>query len=279
MRKTINILGVNFDVVSSDDTLLKIDGWLSTTHSFFGFRKQYLIVTPNPEILLEAQKNEEFANILNNADLSIPDGIGVLWASKFNKITEEKDSKWKRLGKWFMSLGMATVSKSYIKTELPERVTGVDLMERICHLAAEKKHSIFLLGALEGVAEIAAEKLIKKYPNLEIVGTYAGNPKEEDEKEIVDMINIAKPEIIFVAYGAPKQELWLDRNLKKLTTIKIGMGVGGAFDFISGKATRAPEKLRKYGLEWAYRLYKNPSRIKRIWNATVRFPIEIFRNK
>jgi len=279
MRKTINILGVNFDVVSSDETLLKIDGWLSTSHSFFGFRKQYYIVTPNPEILLEAQKNPEFKDILNNADLSIPDGIGVLWASKFQKIAQQEDTKWKRFGKWIASLGMIGLSKKYIRTELPERVTGVDLMERMCLLAAEKKHSIFLLGAADGVAEKTAEKLKQKYPELQIVSTFAGTPNEGDDKQIVEYINAFKPELLFVAYGAPKQELWIDRNLKHLDTVKVAIGVGGAFDFISGLQKRAPKFFQKYGIEWMYRLYRQPTRAKRIWNAVVKFPIKIYKAK
>jgi len=279
MRKTINILGVNFDVITSIEAVSRVDNWLSTYSGFFNFKKQYLIVTPNPEIVLIANRNPEFIEVLNSADMSIPDGIGILWASKFKRITEEENNKWKRLSKFFISLGFTVLSKKYATTEFPERVTGVDLMDKICAMASERGHSIFLLGASEGVAEKTAVKLIKKYPKLRVAGVYAGTPNEEDEKDIVELINSVKPEIIFVAYGAPKQELWLSRNLRKLETVRVGMGVGGSFDFISGIQKRAPEKMRKLGLEWLYRLYKQPSRIKRIWNATVTFPIKIFKRK
>ncbi len=279
MRKTINILGVNFDIITSIEAVSRVDNWLSTYSGFFNFRKQYLIVTPNPEIVLEANKNSEYMEVLNNADMSIPDGMGILWASKFKKITEAENNKWKRLSKFFISLGFTALSKKYATTEIPERVTGVDLMEKICAMAGERGHSIFLLGAAEGVAEKTAVKLIQKYPNLKIVGTFAGTPSEEDETDIVELINSTKPEIIFVAYGAPKQELWLSRNLRKLETVRVGMGVGGSFDFIAGVQKRAPVKLRKAGLEWLYRLYKQPSRVKRIWNAVVTFPIKIFKDK
>ena len=279
MRKTINILGVNFDIITSIEAISRVDNWLSTYSGFFNFRKQYTIVTPNPEIVLKASKDLEYMEILNNADMSIPDGMGILWASKFKKITEAENSKWKRLSKFFVSLGFTALSKKYATTEIPERVTGVDLMEKICAMAGERGHSIFLLGASEGVAEKTAVKLIKKYPKLRVAGVYAGTPNEEDESKIVELINSSKPEIVFVAYGAPKQELWLSRNLRKLETVRVGMGVGGSFDFIAGVQKRAPEKIRKLGLEWLYRLYKQPSRVKRIWNAVMVFPIKIFKSK
>ncbi|HPU95094.1 MAG TPA: WecB/TagA/CpsF family glycosyltransferase [Candidatus Gracilibacteria bacterium] len=279
MRKSINILGVNFDVITSIEAVSRVDNWLSTYSGFFNFKKQYLIVTPNPEIVLIANKNPEFMEILNSADMSIPDGIGILWASKFKRITEEENNKWKRLSKLFVSLGFTAISKKYAATEFPERVTGVDLMDKICAMAAERNHSIFLLGAEEGVAEKTAVKLIQKYPKLKIAGVYAGTPNEEDEAEIVELINSTKPGILFVAYGAPKQEFWITRNMRKLESVRVGMGVGGSFDFISGTIPRAPMKLRKAGLEWLYRLYKQPSRVKRIWNAVITFPVKIFKNK
>lgn len=279
MRKTINILGVNFDVITSTEAVSRVDNWLSTYSGYFNFKKQYTIVTPNPEIVLKATKDPEYMEILNSADMSIPDGMGILWASKFKKISENEKSPWKRLGKLFASLGFTALSKRYATTEIPERVTGVDLMEKICAMTSERGHSIFLLGAEEGVAEKTAVKLMQKYPALKVAGVYAGTPNEEDEKDIVELINSTKPEIVFVAYGAPKQEMWLSRNLRKLESVRVGMGVGGSFDFISGTRKRAPEKMRKIGLEWLYRLYKQPSRVKRIWNAVVAFPVKIFKNK
>ncbi len=274
MREKIKILGVNFDRTTEKEALEKINRWLEPGFHFF---KKHIIVTPNPEILLAAQKDEEYLRILNKADLSIPDGIGILWASKFNNITKSNDSKLKKFSKWLVSLSLIPFSKSYIRSVLPERITGVDLMKKICRLTAENGSKIFLLGAEEDVAELAAEKLAKRHPGLQIVGTYAGTPKIKHEKKILELINAVKPDILFIAYGAPEQEKWISRNYKSIPSLRIAMGVGGAFDFISGVRKRAPVIMQRTGLEWLYRLCKQPSRIKRIVNATVVFPVKVFR--
>jgi N-acetylglucosaminyldiphosphoundecaprenol N-acetyl-beta-D-mannosaminyltransferase len=276
MREKVKVLGVNFDRITSKDALEKISDWLSPG---IHLKKRHIVVTPNPEILLEAQKDDKYRRILNKADLSIPDGIGVLWASKFKKIANTKDSKLKKCSKWFVSLSMIPLSKRYIRTELPERVTGVDLMEKICKLAEIKGSKVFLLGAGKGIAGLTAEKLMEKYPELLITGVYAGTPKEKHEKKIRELINASEAEVLFVAYGAPNQEKWIERNIKHIHTLKLAMGVGGSFDFISGEKKRAPVVMQKTGLEWLYRLSKQPSRAKRILNATVVFPIKVFKRK
>lgn len=275
MRKTVKILGVKFDAITEKEAAEKVKDWLSPG---FHFSNKHVIVTPNPEILLSAIEDDEYRKILNKADLSLADGIGILWASKFKEITSFFESNWRRFSKWIVSLSMIPLSKKYIRTVIPERITGVDFMKKICKIAGKNGNKVFLLGAKEGVAEVAAEKLTKENPNLEIVGTYAGTPKPKDEKLIIEILNAFKPEILFVAYGAPQQEKWIFRNYKKIKSLKITMGVGGAFDFISGNTKRAPAIMQKTGLEWLYRLSKQPSRVKRIINATVVFPIKIFRD-
>lgn len=281
MREKIKILGVSFDRTTEKEALEKIKKWLSPGLHLF---KKHVIVTPNPEILLTAQKDNKYRRILNKADLSIPDGIGILWASKFNDIANRKDSKLKKFSKWFISLSLIPLSRSYTRSVLPERITGVDLMKKICKIASQNTEikgagsRVFLLGAEDGVAEKTAEKLIKTYPNLQIVGTYAGTPKQKHERKILELINIVKPDILFVAYGAPEQEKWIARNYRMIPSIRIAMGVGGAFDFISGVRKRAPVIMQKTGLEWLFRLCKQPSRIKRIVNATILFPIKVLKN-
>jgi N-acetylglucosaminyldiphosphoundecaprenol N-acetyl-beta-D-mannosaminyltransferase len=275
MRKTVKILGVKFDTITEKEAVKKVSDWLSPGFKLFS---HHFIVTPNPEILLAAQKDEEYRKILNKADLNIADGTGILWASKFKDLSSIFDSGFKRFSKWLGSLLMIPLSKSFIRTVIPERITGVDFMKKICKIAEQKNLKIFLLGAQEGVAEITAKKLTKKFPKLEIVGTYAGSPKEEDRKMILDILNLSKPDILFVAYGAPAQEKWIYQNYKKIKSLKLAMGVGGAFDFISGIKKRAPETMQKLGIEWLYRLYKQPSRMKRIINATTVFPIKVFKD-
>ena len=254
----IKILKVKLDSVTEKEALEKVSEWLKG-------KKQRHIATPNPEILLEAERNPKFRKVLNQTDLNIPDGIGILWAAKFQKTN-------KSFFNFVRTLSSIVLKPDSIRSEFPERVTGTDLTEKIC---ANTDKKVFFLGAKEGIAKKTAEKLKEKYKQFEIAGSHSGSPKIKDEKEIVEKINNAKAEILFVAYGAPAQELWIARNLKKLKTVKLAIGIGGAFDFVSGERKRAPKLMQKAGIEWLYRLLKEPKRIKRIYNATIKFPLKI----
>lgn len=257
MKERVKILGIPFDRVTREKALETVFNALKKGKKFF-------IATPNPEILLAAKKNKELFQILQKTDLNIADGTGVIFASKI------------------------------IRKKLPERVTGTDLMIEICKWAglignpeqqwwipsfAGMTYSIFLLGAEPGIADMAARNLENRFPGLRIVGTFPGTPNKSDGKLIREIINKKGPDILFVAYGSPAQELWIARNLHHLKTVKVVMGVGGAFDFIAGVRKRAPQWMQKCGIEWLYRLLKEPRRIKRIMNAAVKFPIEFLRHK
>jgi len=265
MRK---ILKVRFDDVSLQEATETSAQWA------LGEIQRY-ITTPNPEIVLKAQNNNKYLKVLNQADLNIPDGIGILWASKFQKITENTKSGLIKIIKFFYSLFLIPFYPKYIKTELRERVTGVDLVNSISKTLSKTEAKVFLLGAAEGIAEETKEILQKKYPGLNISGTFSGTPKVEDEKKIIKLIANSGATILFVAFGAPSQELWIKRNLKKLSKIKLAIGVGGTFDFISGKQKRSPKWMQKLGIEWLYRLFKQPKRIVRIYNATIKFPFTV----
>lgn len=267
----VQILNVNFNKITlTEATKVAIN--------FAKGEKQKYIVTPNPEILLEGLNNKNFVEILNQADLSIADGTGILWASKYLAITAKNHNKTIKILKYLYSLLIAPFYPKYIKKILPQRVTGTDLMEEICKKAPANNLKIFLLGAAEGTAEKTKEILEHKYPGIKIVGTFAGTPKEEDEKEIIEKINNSKAEVLFVAYGAPKQELWIHRNLPKIPQIKLAMGIGGAFNFIAKIRKRAPKLMQQIGLEWLYRLLQEPSRIHRIYNATIKFSRAILKS-
>lgn len=201
------VLGVKIDDINMEEAISIVDGWLSDS-------KKHYIVTPNPEFLVTAQKDPQFRKILNNADLAIPDGVGL------------------RLG------------------GIKYTVAGTDLMETLCDLASKKDLTVGLLGGRDGVAEEAGECLIGRYPGLK-VGFIS---KEWTEGESVDLL--------FVAFGHPKQEKWIFKKLPMLN-VKVAMGVGGAFDYISGKVPRAPIWMRNLGLEWLFRLSVQPWRIKR----------------
>ncbi len=238
INKKVKILDIPFANVNLQQALKTVLERLKKP-----LEKAFFIATPNPEMLLEARKNSEFKKILQKqTDLNIPDGFGIILASKLQKMP------------------------------LAERVTGTDFMQALCQNVPGGT-KIFLLGAAPGVAKKTKNILEKKYKNIKIVGTHSGSPAPKEEKNICGRINESGAEILFVAFGAPKQELWLAKNLPYLSTIKVAMGVGGAFDFIAGARKRAPAWLQKCGLEWVFRLIQEPKRLKRIYNATVKFPV------
>jgi N-acetylglucosaminyldiphosphoundecaprenol N-acetyl-beta-D-mannosaminyltransferase len=197
------------------------------------------IATVNPEFIMTARRNPDFAAALRHSDLNVPDGVGVLWAAR-------------KLGR-----------------PLRERVGGADLMLRLCERAAVAGWRVFLLGAGEGVAARAGAVLAGRYPGLMICGAYAGGPGEGEAAGITARIRAARPQLLFVAYGAPAQDLWLSRRLRECllvddaTATLVGMGVGASFDYLTGVQKRAPAWMRSAGLEWLYRLARQPWRLRR----------------
>lgn len=223
---TIRILGLPVSVIT-------FAGWLDLIGDWMKQERTRHVCTINPEMIMIARHDPIFRFILERADLTVPDGVGLLWAAR-------------RLG-----------------TPLPERVTGSDGVPLIAERAAREGWRLFLLGAAEGVAARAATVLGQRYPSVPIVGTYAGSPAPHEEDAIVERINASGADILFVAFGAPEQDKWIARNLPRLR-VKMAMGVGGSLDFIAGVVPRAPERMRRLGLEWLYRLYVQPWRIKRM---------------
>lgn len=185
--------------------------------------KQYYIVTPNPEIIVYASSHPEYTRILNNAQYSLCDGIGLLLASII------------------------------LKRRIRERITGVAFLERLCQVASRNNLVVGFLGGRNNVGSKTAALMRKQYSNLS-VGYVSEEWKPDDNKKKID--------ILFVAFGAPKQEVWMHRNLKK-TRVRIMMGVGGAFDEISGVVSRAPAWIDRVGLKWLWRLIQQPWRWKR----------------
>lgn len=238
-RNSIKILGVRIDAVTfkeaTDQALDILKG-----------KEQQYFTTPNPEITLEASKNNKYKKILNNSALNIPDGIGLLYASKLLNI-----------------LGLT-------KTSLTERVTGTDLTIKLIQLSKEHNFSIFFLGASE-TSNAQTVEYAKRH-NTKVAGSYTD---DIDSQECIDAIKKAKPDLLLVALNFPRQETWIATNLPKLNSVKLAIGVGGAFDFISQTKKRAPLLLQKLGIEWVYRLIQEPRRIKRILNAVIVFPYKV----
>jgi N-acetylglucosaminyldiphosphoundecaprenol N-acetyl-beta-D-mannosaminyltransferase len=258
MQKTINVLEIPF----TNTNLEKATDFILETVKK---EKKGYVCTPNPEMLLEAKQNESFKRILQQSLLNIPDGIGILWAATH---IYRKSGKLKAL----LTLPLLVFKPDYFKHVLRQRVTGVDLVQSVLCRASKNKTRCFFLGAEDGVAKKASDSMQKKYPGLSVVGTYPGSPDPSEQKTIINIINKARPDILFVAYGAPAQEQWIAQALPSLKTVSVALGIGGTFDFIAGKRKRSPRWIQKIGLEWLYRLIQEPSRWKRIYNATIRFP-------
>jgi N-acetylglucosaminyldiphosphoundecaprenol N-acetyl-beta-D-mannosaminyltransferase len=213
----IFLLGVGFSDASMKEVLEFIVTGLQNQS------EKYYIVTPNPELLVIASKDDNYRKVLNSAKLALPDGIGVIVAGKI-------------MGK-----------------PLKERIHGVDLVKSLCKEVSKQPITVGFLGAGPNIAELTAECLRKNYPGLKV-----GLVSEEWSEELKNK----KADILFVAFGSPKQEIWISENLERLPA-KVVIGVGGTFDFISGKVRRAPLILRKTGLEWLFRLIIQPWRLKR----------------
>jgi len=245
--KVYRILGTKIDNFCMSEATQSAENFLQSDH-------QHYIVTPNPEIVLYAKKNSRYRSILNKASLSIPDGTGLIWASR----------------------------KLYGSNGLKERVAGIDFMQNFLRNLSRKSYwsyksyRLLLLGGRNNSAHTAARVLQKKFPNLKFYAL--GNEKSRHLKFIIN--EVIQPDCIFVALGAPKQELWIARNLKKFPSLKLAMGIGGALDMISGKTPRAPLAMRRQGIEWLWRLMLQPLRLRRIVNACVVFPLTvIFKTK
>ncbi|MDP2642648.1 MAG: WecB/TagA/CpsF family glycosyltransferase [Candidatus Peregrinibacteria bacterium] len=269
-KEEIKILGVNFNNTTLEEAAKQAIKWAKEN------LKTY-IATPNPEMLLETIKNPKFLEVLNKSGLNVPDGTGILWASTYTSKIKNNPSKLAKILKAAQTLFFGLIKPKSIRLILKERVTGIDLMLEICKKSGAENLKIFLLGASEETGEKAKKILQEKYPNIKITGRISKSPKEEDEKEIIEEINRSNADILFVAYGAPNQESWIAKNLPELTSVKVAIGVGGAFDFIAGIRKRAPKIFQKIGLEWLIRLIQEPKRIKRIWNAIIKFPYEIIK--
>ncbi len=239
---TATILGVRLHAVTTTDVHAQIE-------SFIAAGTPHQICTVNPEFVVAAQRDLVFRRIINRAALAFADGTGLL-----------KASRW---------LG---------ETPLPERIAGVDTVETLAKLSAEKGYRLYFLGAMPGVAEKAIAALKTRYPKMVAVGAFAGSPRAEDEDAIVARIRAVQPDVVLVAYGAPKQDKWIARNMYRLPAAVL-MGVGGAFDFIAGETPRAPLWMQRIGLEWLHRFAHQPWRWRRMWHAVPHFMWLVLKEK
>jgi N-acetylglucosaminyldiphosphoundecaprenol N-acetyl-beta-D-mannosaminyltransferase len=231
--RRITILGVAVDDVLEDEVIARVA-------AFIAAGGPHHVVTVNPEFVMEARRNPAFRRVLAAADLATPDGFGLLVVARLRG------------------------------TPLRGRVTGIGLTERIAAVAAARGWSLFLLGAAPGVAEHAAERLQRRHPGLRLVGCFAGSPRPEDEGAIRARVAEARPDVLLVAYGHPAQDLWIARN-QPLLRVPVAVGVGGTLDYLAGLVPRAPAWVRRAGMEWLYRLIRQPQRWRRILTAVPLF--------
>jgi N-acetylglucosaminyldiphosphoundecaprenol N-acetyl-beta-D-mannosaminyltransferase len=239
--RRVVILGVAIDDVTEDEAVAQIDAMIQTGGA-------HQVCTVNPEFVMEAGRNPTFAATLARAALCTPDGFGILLAAR------------------------------YLGQPLRGRVTGVDLTRRLALLAATRGYRLFLLGAAPGVAEEAAAALQREAAGLQVVGCFAGSPDPAEEPMLVQMISAARPDILLVAYGHPRQDLWIARTQPQLA-VPVALGVGGTFDYLAGRVPLAPRPLRRLGLEWLYRLLRQPQRWRRIIDAVPRFTWRLLRQR
>ena len=240
MRDKVNILGVNIDKMSFEETVKKAEALMREE----GIS---MIFTPNPEIIMSATEDEEFKNILNSADILTPDGIGVVYASKM------------------------------LKNSVCERVPGFEVTKRLLNAASKTKEGVFFFGSKPGIAEKAKANVEKMYPGIDIKGVHNGYFKEEEESEIVRKINESGAKLLLVCLGAPKQEKWIYKHKDELN-VNLCLGVGGTLDVLSGETKRAPEIFIKLNLEWFYRIASNPSRWGRFF-ALPKFMIKVLKER
>ena len=250
-------------------------------------KKPFLIFTPNPEIAVLASMDKEFRNVLNSADLLLPDGIGLVQAKKFLELPNSSNKilrPFLLFGQGFI-VGIATFIKKDWLFESLYPIKGREMFLEFIKLANKKGWKVFLLGGGRNVADKSADFLRKTFKKVEIIAASGPNldknglpVKKEDEriqKQVIKEINDFKPQLLFVAFGAPKQERWLYKWRAQLKIVGA-MAVGGTFDYISGCAKPPPSWMGDLGLEWLWRLIREPQRAGRIFTAFPIFPLKIF---
>lgn len=236
--ETYPVLGVNISPCSKEDFYVSVNERLQNNDEKL---PPFFVVTVNPEIAIQSIIDNSFRNILQSSSLNTADGVGITWAVK------------------------------YLYHKSVDRITGSDSLEKICAVCAKLDQPVFFYGAGPGVAAKAADKLVERNPGLRVEGVYSpDSPNINFENlPITTQIELQHASVVFVALGAPSQEKWIYENMHKLSRCRLIIGIGGGLDFIAGTQKRAPQFFRKSGLEWMYRLYKEPSR----WRRMLRLPL------
>lgn len=228
VQHRVPILGVGIDPLPLAGAADRVETWIARRSG--GLR---IVATPNAEMIMAAQRDRELREILRTADLVVPDGAGVVWAAR------------------------------HLGQPVPERVAGIDLAQELLQRASRAGHRLFLLGGRPGVAEAAAERIAQQYPGLRLAGWHHGYFTATENGAVLDQIEHTQPDLLFVCLGSPKQEKWIAAHRQRLT-VPVALGLGGVLDVWAGVAQRAPLWMQRSGLEWLYRLYREPRRFTRM---------------
>ncbi len=228
MRNTVRILGIDIDNIDIDEAGILTKDLIEKSN-----KTCKIIVAPNTEFIMMAQKDEEFFNILRNAELATPDSVGVMLGGKIQK------------------------------KPFKQRIPGQAYFRKILEIGEQEEWTFYMLGGEGNVPELAVSNVKKDYPNLKIIGYHEGFFKEDSEEDVIKEINRLKPNVLFVAMGAPIQEKWIYKHKDELQ-VDIAAGQGGTFDYEAGKIKRAPKIVQKLCIEWLWRLILQPTRIKRM---------------
>jgi len=222
----VEVLGIPVDGITMEEAVATVEGYIEdgTPHQ---------VVTVNPEMLMLARRDTGFREALLKADLVVPDGVGVVWASR------------------------------HLGNPVPERVAGYDLMLSLLEVSARRGYRVYFLGARGEVVEEAARSARNLFPGLQVAGFHHGYFPAGEEEGVVEGVRYSQPDLLLVGMGSPRQEKFLARNLSRLD-VPVGIGVGGSFDVLTGRIRRAPLWMQEAGLEWFYRLVREPYRLGRM---------------
>ncbi|HEX3099776.1 MAG TPA: WecB/TagA/CpsF family glycosyltransferase [Patescibacteria group bacterium] len=270
--KKIDVAGLKVDAISKSELLEQIASRIQN-------REKTFIATPYSEFLFASMRRPHIRALLNRADLSIVDGVGVLWAHLFlDQKLSFKNFYLNVLQAWGQVVWTGAsilLHQSLLYKDIPEKITGADLAWDLAKLAAEHNFSIYILGGFDDTAKIVAEKFLQKYPNLRIAGT---SNKHHNDSSIFSDVHKSNADMLLVGLGPITQEQWIVDNLKDLPA-SFAIGLGGTFDYIAGAKRQPPRFVRAIGLEWLYRLVTQPSRLHRIINATWGLILSLVRYK
>ncbi len=271
--KSVKVAGLNITAETKTDLLILLRERLKS-----GTRTK--IFTPYSEFLHAALENTEVMELLNSADVSLPDGIGILWAESFLrlKLPENKLLAYIALPLQALWVSLATLTyKAFLYKNIPSRISGSTFIWELASLCQDLNISIYLVGGFDQTPAIVKQKLELKMPRLKIVGTSNKTPAETEE--VLAQINASNAQAVLVAFGPLRQEQWLSQNWDRMPKVLLGIGLGGTFDYIAGVKPEAPDFFRDHGLEWLYRFFTQPSRWERIFFGTTGLIFTLLRYK